>query len=134
MIRRRELLAVLGGVYGLPFATGYAQQKPKPVIGYLSTNSTTIPAGEVEAFRNGLKAAGFVEGRDVAIDYRLADGNYDRLPAFAAEFVALPVDVIAASGLPAALAAKAKTSTIPVVFTIGVDPTAHGLVASLRQP
>src|SRR5215469_3475185 len=105
-----------------------------PLVGYLSTNSANIPAGEVEAFRDGLKAAGFVEGRDVAIDYRFAEGNYDRLPAFAAEFVARQVDVIAASGLPAALAAKAKTSTIPIVFTIGVDPTVHGLVDSFRQP
>src|SRR5205085_11273280 len=108
--------------------------KALPVIGYLSTNSANIPAGEVEVFRDGLTAAGFAEGRNVTIDYRFAEGNYDRLPAFATEFVARPVDVIAASGLPAALAAKAKTSTIPVVFTIGVDPVVQGLVASLKRP
>jgi len=132
-MRRRKFVALLGGAAVWPLATR-AQQKAMPVIGYLSTNSPTIPAGEVEVFREGLKAAGFAEGRDVAIDYRFAEGNYDRLPAFAAEFVARGVDVIAASGLPAALAAKAKTSTIPIVFTIGVDPIAQGLVASLRQP
>jgi putative ABC transport system substrate-binding protein len=132
-MNRRRLMVLLGGSIAV---TGplHAQQKAMPVIGYLSSNSVNIPAGEVEMFRDGLRAAGFVEGRDVILDYRFAEGNYDRLPAFAAEFVARPVDVIAASGLPAALAAKAKTSTIPVVFTIGVDPTVHGLVASLRQP
>src|SRR6476660_673752 len=90
------------------------QQKEMPVIGFLSSNSADIPAGEVEVFREGLKAAGFEEGRKVLIEYRFAEGKYDRLPVFAAEFVARPVDVIAASGLPAALAAKAKTSAIPI--------------------
>jgi len=116
-----------------PWPAG-AQQKALPVIGYLSTNSANIPAREVEVFRDGLKSAGFAEGRNVTIDYRFAEGNYDRLPAFAAESSSRPVDVIAASGLPAALAAKAKTSTIPIVFTIGVDPMVNGLVAGLRQP
>src|SRR5215469_16748726 len=133
-MRRRDFITVLGAVaIARPFAAR-AQQKAVPLIGYLSTNSANIPAGEVEAFRDGLMAAGFVEGRNVTIDYHFAEGHYEKLPALAAEFVARPVDVIAASGLPAALAAKAKTSTIPVVFTIGADPTAHGLVASLRQP
>src|SRR6266700_4985804 len=132
-MKRRDLMLLLGGTMA---AAGplRAQQKAMPVIGYLSSNSPNIPLGEVEVFREGLKAAGFAEGRDVVIDYRFAEGNYDRLPVFAAEFVARPVEVIAASGLPAALAAKAKTSTIPIVFTIGVDPIAYGLVASLRQP
>src|SRR5437764_2120059 len=132
-MRRRKFVALLGGAAVWPLAT-HAQQNAMPLICYLSTNSPTIPAGEVEVFREGLKAAGFAEGRDVAIDYRFAEGNYDRLPAFAAEFVARGVDVIAASGLPAALAAKAKTSTIPIVFTIGVDPMVNGLVAGLKQP
>jgi putative ABC transport system substrate-binding protein len=132
-MRRRDVLALVAGVvvFRPPAA---ASQKALPVIGYLSSNSPNIPAGEVEVFREGLRAAGFAEGRDVVIDYRFAEGNYDRLPAFAAEFLARPVDVIAASGLPAALAAKAKTSTIPIVFTIGADPVAYGLAASLRQP
>ena len=133
MRRRTFLLLAAAAAATRPWPAG-AQQKALPVIGYLSTNSANIPAGEVEVFRDGLKAAGFAEGRDVTIDYRFADGNYDRLPAFATEFVARPVDVIAASGLPAALAAKAKTSTIPVVFTIGVDPVVQGLVASLKRP
>jgi ABC-type uncharacterized transport system substrate-binding protein len=132
-MRRRTFLSLAAAAATRPSTAG-AQQKALPVIGYLSTNSATIPAGEVEVFRDGLKSAGFTEGHNVIIDYRFADGNYDRLPAFAAEFVARPVDVIAASGLPAALAAKTKTSTIPVVFTIGVDPTAHGLVATFGRP
>ena len=132
-MRRRTFLSLAAAAATGPWPAG-AQQKALPVIGYLSTNSANIPAREVEVFRDGLKSAGFAEGRNVTIDYRFAEGNYDRLPAFAAEFVARPVDVIAASGLPAALAAKAKTSTIPVVFTIGVDPMINGLVASLRQP
>jgi putative ABC transport system substrate-binding protein len=132
-VKRREFLAFLGCA-GIGPRVGAAQQNALPVIGYLSTNSANIPVGEVEVFREGLKAAGFVEGRDVVIDYRFAEGNYDALPALAAGLIARPVDVIAASGLPATLAAKAKTSTIPIVFTVGVDPVANGLVASLRQP
>ena len=133
-MKRRDLLALAAGAaVGTPFAAG-AQRKAMPVIGYLSSNSASIPAGEVELFREGLKAAGFAEGADVVIDYRFAEGDYGRLPVFADELVARPVDAIAASGLPAALVAKAKTSTIPIVFTIGVDPVVHGLVASLRQP
>jgi putative ABC transport system substrate-binding protein len=125
---------MLGGAAVVWPLAARAQQKAMPVIGFLSSNSPNIPLGEVDVFREGLKAAGFAEGRDVVIDYRFAEGNYDRLPVFAAEFVARPVDVIAASGLPAALAAKAKTSTIPIVFTIGADPMGYGLVASFRQP
>src|SRR5882724_3583686 len=133
-IGRRALIGFgMGAAITWP-VVARAQQKPMPVVGYLSSNSPNIPAGEVEVFREGLNAAGFAEGHNVAIDYRFADGDYDRLPAFAAEFVARPVDVIAASGLPAALVAQAKTSTIPIVFTIGVDPVAYGLAASLRQP
>src|SRR6266576_3697228 len=119
-MRRLTFLSLAAAAAMGPWPAG-AQQKALPVIGYLSTNSANIPAREVEVFRDGLKSAGF------------AEGHYDRLPAFAAEFVARPVDVIAASGLPAALAAKAKTSTIPIVFTIGVDPMVHGLVAGRRQ-
>jgi putative tryptophan/tyrosine transport system substrate-binding protein len=133
-MRRRDLIAVLGGAAAAsPFAVP-AQQKTIPVIGYLSSNSPEIPVGEVAAFKAGLSDAGFAEGRGVTIDYRFAEGDYGRLPGFAAELVTRHVNVIAASGLPAALAAKRATSTIPVVFTIGVDPIVHGLAASLRQP
>jgi putative ABC transport system substrate-binding protein len=86
-MKRRTFVTLLSSSLAWPIAAP-AQQKAMPVIGYLSTNSANIPAGEVEAFRDGLKASGFVEGRDVAIDYRFADGNYDRLPTLADEFVA----------------------------------------------
>ena len=116
-----------------PLATG-AQQRRVPTIGYLSSNPPDIPVGEVEAFKEGLAETGIVEGRDVAIDYRFAAGNYDRLTAFAAELVAHNVDVIAASGAPAASVVKSATTTIPIVFTVGIDPVAAGLVRSLRDP
>jgi putative ABC transport system substrate-binding protein len=111
-----------------------AQQKQLPVIGYLSSNPPNVPVGEVAAFREGLADVGVVEGRDAAIEYRFAEGKYDRLPRFAAELVTRDVDVIAASGLPAALAAKSATAKIPIVFTVGVDPVAQGLVESLSRP
>jgi putative ABC transport system substrate-binding protein len=133
-MRRRDFLAAIGGAVVAVLPAARAQQKTIPVVGYLSSNSPDSPAGEVAAFKAGLSDAGFVEGRGVTIDYRFAEGDYGRLPAFAAEFVTGHVNVIAASGLPAALAAKAATSTIPVVFTIGADPVAYGLAATLRQP
>jgi putative ABC transport system substrate-binding protein len=103
-------------------------------IGYLSSNPPDIPVGEVADFKAGLNEAGVIEGRDVAIDYRFADGNYDRLSAFATELVNRHVDVIAASGMPAAVVAKSATATIPIVFIVGVDPVANGLVDSLNAP
>ena len=133
-MRRRELIAVLGlpALWWPLQASG--QQPAIPVIGYLSSNTPETPVGEVAAFREGLAEAGFAEGRNVAIEYRFAEGNYERLPGFAAELVEHRVNVIAASGLPAVLAAKSASSKIPIVFTIGVDPVAYGLVASLKQP
>jgi putative ABC transport system substrate-binding protein len=130
-MRRRELMILLGGAMAAR-AVG-AQEKTMPVIGYLSSYSPLNPF--VAAFRQGLSEAGYVEGQNVAIEYRWAEGNYERLPALAADLVGRKVDVIAASGGDrSSRAAKNATSTIPIVSVIGGDPVAAGLVASLARP
>jgi len=132
-MRRRELIFLLGGAMTAAHALG-AQQKAMPVIGYLSGASPGPYAPFVAAFHRGLTETGYVEEQNVAIEYRWAEGRYDRMPALAADLVGRTVDVIAAGGDTAVLAAKSATSTIPIVFFSGSDPADRGLVASLARP
>ena len=113
---------------------GAAAQGALPTIGYIGSRSSDAEASVRSGFLEGLKQAGFVAGRDVAIEYRFAEGNLDRLPSLATELVALPVAVLVATDAPTAVAAKKATSTIPIVFSSGADPVALGLVASLSRP
>lgn len=133
-MRRREFVTLLVGAAVLWPRRSHAQQPALPVVGFLDSSSPAALGPFVEDFRKGLAEVGFVEGRNVRIEYRWADGRYDRLPALAAELVRIPVSVLAATGVTAALAAKASTTTIPIVFHTGGDPVKSGLVASLAKP
>jgi putative tryptophan/tyrosine transport system substrate-binding protein len=134
-MRRREFITLLGGAAVALPTTARTQQGRVPVVGYLHSGALAPFSHLVAVFRQGLKEFGYVEGQNVAIEHRWAEGQYDRLPALAGDLVKDQVEVIVAQGgMPSALAAKRATSTIPIVFSVGDDPVKVGLVASLNRP
>jgi putative ABC transport system substrate-binding protein len=133
-MRRRKFISVFGGAAAVWPIAAFAQQSALPVVGFLGSDTSELYADRLRAFRRGLKDAGYIESENVAIEYRWANGDNNRLPELAAELVDLRVAVLVASTTPAALALKAATTSIPIVFFIAGDPVALGLVGSLNRP